>query len=68
MCDCIEAVNEKLSAAGHNARIDIPITFNSGMNLRKEMVMVSVVKADKSNRKKPIALFASFCPFCGEKY
>lgn len=60
--DCILRIDEQLTA--HNTRIAQAIDF-SGEN--RELIQVATVKADASVRKKPVAMFATFCPFCGAK-
>ena len=60
--DCIQRINEQLTA--HNTRIAQAIDF-SGKN--RELIQVATVKADEGVRKKPSAMFATFCPFCGVK-
>lgn len=60
--DCIQQINEQLAA--HNTRIAQAIDF-SGEN--RELIQVATVKADASVRKKPVAMFAEYCQFCGVK-
>jgi len=61
MCECIETVNEKLLEAGHNTKIKMPMLMLSG-TARPRVV---TEKSDTDVRKRPIDVFASFCPFCG---
>jgi hypothetical protein len=62
MCDCIKNINEHL--AGYNTKITVPIwTASDG---RPSFVETS--KIDEKKRGKPKSVFASCCPFCGEKY
>lgn len=35
--------------------------------LRPNELVVATEKADKSNRMRALTVFASYCPFCGEK-
>jgi hypothetical protein len=60
--DCIERINEQLRP--FNTAMAMAIDF-TGRN--RELIQVSTVKADSTNRKKPSAMFASYCPFCGIK-
>lgn len=60
--DCIERINEQLKP--FNTALAMAIDF-SGKN--RELIQVATVKADSANRKKPSAMFASHCPFCGVK-
>lgn len=59
---CISQINERLKE--HNAVMAGAIDF-SGKG--RELVVLSVEKLDKKARKKPPALFASYCPFCGKE-
>lgn len=58
--DCVDRLNGKL--AEFNTRLPFAISFDEPS---REMIRVSTVKAKEDVRKKPMALYASFCPFCG---
>lgn len=60
--DCFKRINEQLKP--HNTQLAMAIDF-SGKN--RELIQVTTVKADDKVRKKPAAMFASHCPFCGVK-
>ena len=62
MCNCIERVNKELEERNLNMEIDVPFTLS-----KIERVCVQVSKINPKG-KKPVRLFASFCPFCGEDY
>lgn len=62
MCNCIETANEHL--AEFNTRIELPIWTRSGA-LRP---FVQTIKINEKKRGNPKMMFASCCPFCGEKY
>ncbi len=64
MCKCIVQINKKLSDAGINTKLDIPLLLDGGVS----RVSVKVCKINSESRKKPISVFSSFCPFCGVKY
>lgn len=67
MCNCITKVNEFLK--DHNTQVEFPIVFNANKGLSVVTAMrISTVKLDTKNREGPVALFASYCPICGEKY
>lgn len=69
MCDCINEVNKKLAEKNLNTVIDVPFLMDDDMNVSsKRKASIVTAKADKSVRKKPVSLFAAFCPFCGEEY
>ncbi len=63
MCECISTVNEHL--AKHNAQLLLPMFVVRGSTQRP---FVETTKLDEKKRGKPPAMFATFCPFCGEKY
>lgn len=62
MCDCLENVNIEL--AEHNTKIVVPMWTASG----RLTPFVETTKLDTKQRGKAKALFATFCPFCGERY
>lgn len=62
MCDCIDRVNAKL--AEHNTKIVVPMWTASG----RLTPFVETRKLDATKRGKAKPLFATYCPFCGEKY
>jgi hypothetical protein len=69
MCNCIEKTNKSLKEHPEwNTTLDIPFTWDKKGALSADKVTISTMKADDRNRQKPIRLFASYCPFCGEKY
>ena len=63
MCDCIEKVNGLL--ADRNTRLKEPIVFGNrpGPNLMIETEII-----EKKRGARVTSMFASYCPFCGEKY
>ena len=68
MCDCIENVNKKLSEKNVNTKIKVPLLLNMDMSSQSAKVQIVTEKEDPNVRKKPISLFSSYCPFCGEAY
>lgn len=67
-CDCIGSVNKKLLDAETNTKLSLAIFFRFDNKPVTDKAMLVVEKADKTNRRKPSSLFATFCPFCGVKY
>lgn len=62
MCDCIEKCNADLAQSEFpNTMIEYPLWG-------PKMTFVVTCKRDEKVRQKPKRLFASYCPFCGEKY
>jgi hypothetical protein len=59
MCNCIDEVDAFL--ADRNARIMMPI-------IGPQRPFVETMKVDPAKRGRIPSMFASFCPFCGEKY
>ena len=57
---CVEEMNDRLRE--HNTRLAEAIDFSGK---ERELIQLATVKADAKVRKKPAAVFASYCPFCG---
>lgn len=65
MCDCIPNINKMLEA--DNTRLHQPMMVFGGGDAGK-MLFVETEQIEKGRgKKKAKALFASHCPFCGEK-
>lgn len=62
MCDCIATADEHL--AQFNTKIELPMWTSRG----GRPPFVQTMKIDEKKRGKPKMIFASFCPFCGERY
>jgi len=60
--DCIKRINEQL--AEYNTAISVALSIESPS---RELIVVGTHKINDSVRKKPMSMFASFCPFCGIK-
>ena len=60
--DCIAQINALL--AEKNTKLVAAFSFS---NPSRELIQVSTEKADRNLRGKPVAMFASHCPFCGAK-
>lgn len=58
--DCVARLNEQLKV--HNTKIGWAYSLDTPS---RELIPVQTIKAEDSVRKKPISLYASFCPFCG---
>jgi len=58
---CIKEINEQLTE--HNGILSLAIDCSVE---KRELIQLSVEKLDLKVRKKPPALFASYCPFCGK--
>lgn len=68
MCNCIDVVNAKLAA--HNTRITEPLfVFLKPGEKSVRRVFVETDRIESGRGKpKAQAMFASYCPFCGERY
>ena len=66
MCNCANEVNEQLAERGANTRLAFAFQITKDMGLI-DRLLVGVEKVDKAKRKPPMAVCASFCPFCGTK-
>ena len=60
MCGCINKVNEQITK--HNSIIEYNLLAD------RPKAMISTCKVEPRKRVGPIKIFASYCPFCGEKY
>ncbi len=67
MCECIKTINEQLAEQNRNTVIDVPLQLSKDMQLGPPKTIVGTAKADANVRKRPVTVFASYCPFCGEK-
>ena len=63
MCDCIKNVDEKL--AERNTRLTQALVFG---NRSAPTIMLQTEVIEKKRGAKPVGMFLSYCPFCGEKY
>ena len=69
MCECVKEMNRLLEEANCNTQIKVPFLISNDLSsITTQRVSVEVEKADKSVRKRPTGVYASYCPFCGEKY
>ena len=66
MCDCVEKLNEKLKERNTKISVSLSWSAENGIGSLANPIIVTE-KADNANRKKPVRLLASYCPFCGEK-
>ncbi len=64
MCNCIVEIDAML--AERNTRIMIPITFSADHS-NIPMIVTEQIETGRGKRKA-IGMFATFCPFCGQKY
>lgn len=65
MCDCIKNTDNYLLEQGFNTALNLALSIKDGVPNR---VIISTRKVDTKNKRGPITLVASHCPFCGEKY
>lgn len=68
MCNCIAMTDEKFVEIDSNSKLDVPFVFNHKGIVSIRRVLVATVKRDEHSRKKASKIFATYCPFCGEKY
>jgi len=59
MCKCITNIDKQL--AEYNTRILLPM-------IGPRLPFIETMKLNEKKRGKPAKMFATFCPFCGEKY
>lgn len=60
--DCLKRVNEQLAA--RNTRVELAFSLD---NTERELIPLLTVKVDEKVRGRPVRVFATFCPFCGQK-
>lgn len=60
MCDCVATTDAAMKE--HNTAIVVPL-------LGPARCLVETYRIEKRrDGKRPVHLFANYCPFCGEKY
>jgi hypothetical protein len=65
-CTCIETVNEKL--ATRNTRLTLPLVFGRKDGDPERLMIVTEQVETGRGKAKAVGVFATCCPFCGEKY
>lgn len=63
---CIKRVSPQLEEE-RNTRLMIVQTFSLSMSLDRERLVIATEKVDPKKRGKAVVIFATYCPFCGEK-
>lgn len=58
MCDCIGKINDVLRP--HNTELTVPL-------FGPQRLFVTTNKIDPKKRGRPMLMFVTHCPFCGEK-
>jgi len=64
MCDCIGTVDKLLADQDKNTKLAIGLSLKGGPSL----IMLTTQKVDRSKRKGPVSVYATYCPFCGRRY
>ena len=65
MCNCISVFEEEL--VEHNTAFDKVIYFVKP-DMHMESTIQLMVKKINPRGPKPVRLFLSYCPFCGERW
>jgi len=65
MCNCIALTNAAFDAADMNRRLHIPFTLTPD-KIEQCVIETTIKSTDKKFAR--FTLYASYCPFCGEKY
>ena len=60
--DCVARVNDRLREYNTQLSISVSIT-----NPTRELIHIKTIKLDPALRGRPMSLFATYCPICGEK-
>jgi len=66
MCNCITVANKALRE--HNTAIHLVDTINMKTGNFERRMSVPTARIDAKKRKRPMKVFATYCPMCGEKY
>jgi len=62
MCDCVRLINDHLLMSDYpNTMVETPL-FGT------QITFVTTCKRNIKERGRPKRVFASYCPFCGQKY
>ncbi|MBV8971212.1 MAG: hypothetical protein JO290_02855 [Sphingomonadaceae bacterium] len=62
-CDCIALLDAKL--VEHNTRIKLPLIITPDLPV---LPMIETEQVESGmGKKRAIGLFATYCPFCGDK-
>lgn len=64
-CDCMQKLDQRLADGGHNTKIARTYVFEP---FSATLPTIRTEKADPANRKKPVAMMPSYCPWCGLSY
>lgn len=64
-CTCFNDFNVKLEEGGSNTVLEQAILMTKPVQVRAK---VAVLRRHKGDRRKPIPVVATYCPFCGRKY
>lgn len=64
MCDCMDTLDAQLKAPQFNTKITRPMMYDGS----QPRAIIVTEKNVKMLRKGPVAMFATYCPFCGTKY
>lgn len=64
MCNCVADLDEKLKE--YNTAFDKVVYFEKPDMLMKSTIQIAMKKISPRG-SRPIRLFMSYCPFCGEK-
>lgn len=65
-CDCVDKVNQRLAAAGHEYKLAVSLVFDDKMNVATRLALPTVWNdTTKRKRKSPPTMLCTLCPFCG---
>lgn len=67
-CDCIARVNEQLEQTDTNTKVKVPLLLRDNLSDMTTKAQIVTEKARRNVRKQPMAMFATYCPFCGIRY
>lgn len=65
MCDCVAQTDRYL--ASRNSRLVTRHIYNVKMDTQGERLVILTEKIDPTRHGRAVSMFATYCPFCGEK-
>lgn len=64
---CFESPAVEQMRRERNTDLIMAHTINMRTGIEQERLVIGTVKVDPKKRGKAIPIFATYCPFCGEK-
>jgi len=65
MCGCVASVNKRL--AERNTKLAQGFCLTEDLSGADLVLIIATEKANKRDKRRPITVLATFCPFCGKQ-